>query len=73
MSETGLLTRMAKEEAKKRRRRLTPPMVQITVRVPVQMHRLLTNYCQRRGLSAGEVIRRALDLYFDHEREKGRL
>jgi predicted solute-binding protein len=73
VSEDTLLRRLAKEEVEKRKKQPMPKMVYIHVQLPIQMYRVLQVYCERRGLKMGEVVRRALDMYFDHEREKGRL
>jgi predicted DNA-binding ribbon-helix-helix protein len=73
VNETKLLEQKAKEELEKRKKKAAPSKVVVSVRLPVPMYRILRAYCERRGLSTSEVIRRALDMYFDHEREKGRL
>jgi predicted DNA-binding ribbon-helix-helix protein len=73
VSETKLLAQKAKEELEKRKKKATPSKVIVSVRLPVSMYRILRVYCERRGLSTSEVIRRALDMYFDYEREKGRI
>jgi Arc/MetJ-type ribon-helix-helix transcriptional regulator len=65
--------RKAKEELEKKKKKAMPSKVMISIRLPVQMYRILRVYCERRGLSASEVIRRALDMYFDYERERGRV
>jgi hypothetical protein len=73
MSEIRLLRLQAEEEVKKHRKKPAPAKVRLSLLVSMQTYRFLKQYCERRGLSTSEVIRRALDLYFDHEREKGRL
>jgi hypothetical protein len=73
MSEDTLLKKLAKEEVEKRKKQPMPKMVYIHILLPIQMYRVLQTYCERRGLKIGEVVRRALDMYFDYERERGRV
>ena len=47
--------------------------VYIHVIVPRPLYDLLAEYCRKRGLKKGEVVRRALDEFFSRERERGNI